>query len=160
MTTVERELAALMKLMSAQQESERQAARREMEAILNAGRPQACRTPEPIIRKILIDLGVPDHLRGHAYAVEAILLTVEDRAYIRSVTFGLYPQVAAKFNTTAARVERSIRYLIDVTWAYGDLDQQMRYFGGISRSQQGKPTNAAFIARIANEVLMQMGQAA
>ena len=31
-------------------------------------------------------------------------------------TFGLYPQIAAKFDTTASRVKRGIRHLIEVTW--------------------------------------------
>ena len=37
------------------------------------------------------------------------------RCYINNITFGLYPQIAAKFDTTASRVERGIRHLIEVT---------------------------------------------
>ena len=37
-------------------------------------------------------------------------------------TFGLYPQIAAKFDTTASRVERGIRHLIEVTWTRADMD--------------------------------------
>ena len=96
---------------------------------------------------------------GHA-CVEAVLMAVENRYYINNITFGLYPQIAAKFDTTASRVERGIRHLIEVTWTRGDMDVLCRYFGNTVSPDRGKPTNGEFIARIANVVRQRMREAA
>ena len=115
---------------------------------------------EGITRNVLLELGAPDHLVGHPYVVEAVVMSLEDRYYINNVTFGLYPHIAAKFNTTASRVERGIRHLIEVTWLRGDMDTLTRYFGNTIDPARGKPTNGEFIARLANVVNMQLKQAA
>lgn len=109
-----------------------------------------------IIRKVLLELGAPDHLMGHPYVVEAVLMAVENRYYINNITFGLYPQIAAKFDTTASRVERGIRHLIEVTWSRGDMDVLCSYFGNTVSVDRGKPTNGEFIARLTNVVRDQM----
>ena len=109
-----------------------------------------------ITRKVLLELGAPDHLVGHPYVVEAVVMSLEDRYYINNVTFGLYPHIAAKFDTTASRVERGIRHLIEVTWLRGDMDTLTRYFGNTIDPGRGKPTNTEFIARLANVVREQM----
>ena len=109
-----------------------------------------------IIRKVLLELGAPDHLTGHTYVVEAVLMAVENRYYINNITFGLYPQIAAKFDTTASRVERGIRHLIEVTWSRGDMDVLCSYFGNTVSADKGKPTNGEFIARLTNVVREQM----
>ena len=88
--------------------------------------------------------------------VQAVLLVVHDRMYINNITFGLYPQLAARFDTTAARVERAIRHLVEVTWSRGDLKVLERYFGNTVSPEKGKPTNGEFIARLANVVKEKM----
>lgn len=118
------------------------------------------RDPEYLTRQILLDLGAPDHLAGHPYVVEAVVLTVEDRTYIHNVTFGLYPQVAAKFDTTASRVERCIRHLIEVIWTRSDMTVLTSYFGNTISPSRGKPTNSEFIARLANVVKRNLEDAA
>ena len=80
--------------------------------------------------------------------------------YIRNITFGLYPQVAAQLDTTAGRVERAIRNLIEVTWARGNEEVLNYYFGNIVTSEKAKPTNSEFIARLANLVKAKMREAA
>ena len=121
---------------------------------------QRDRDPEQEIRRILLELGSPDHLVGHPYVIRAIQLVMSDRLYINSITFGLYPQLAVEFDTTPARVERAIRHLIEVTWARGDLDILEKYFGNTVSASRGKPTNGEFIARIANVVKSRMREAA
>ena len=69
---------------------------------------------------------------------------------------GLYPQPAARFDTTAARVERAIRHLVEVTWSRGDLKVLERYFGNTVSPEKGKPTNGECIARLANVVKEKM----
>ena len=116
--------------------------------------------PEQEIRRILLELGAPDHLVGHPYVIRAILLVIGDRLYINNITFGLYPQLAVEFDTTPARVERAIRHLIEVTWCRGDLDILEKYFGNTVSASRGKPTNGEFIARMANVVKAKMRSAA
>lgn len=160
MRNLEMQVAALMRLCTAEKEVDRRKAKEEVRALLEKARTPACADPETVIRQILLELGSPDHLVGHPYVVQAILLVVEDRTYINNITFGLYPQLAAQFDTTAARVERAMRHLIEVTWTRGNLDVLNKYFGNTISVDKGKPTNGEFIARLANVVKQRMKDAA
>jgi len=160
MRILEQQVNALMRLCVAEKESDRAKAREEVRRLLAkpANAPNA--DPEYLIRQILLELGAPDHLMGHPYVVQAVLLVVQDQMYINNITFGLYPQLAAKFDTTASRVERAIRHLVEVTWTRGDWDILDRYFGNTISPDRGKPTNGEFVARLANVVRQQMREAA
>lgn len=160
MTTLEKQIEALMRLCTAEKETDKAKAKKEvLEFLTRTHRPLRA-DPELLVRQLLLDLGAPDHLVGHPYVVEAILLVVEDRTILNSITFGLYPQVAARFDTTAARVERAIRHLVEVTWTRGDLEVLNRYFGNTVDACKGKPTNGEFIARLSNVVRQRMKEAA
>lgn len=152
MNTLEKQVDALMRLCTATDDAVRREAREEIRFLLQDRRVQPIADPEYHIRQILLELGAPDHLQGHPYVIQAILLVLKDQAYINSITFGLYPQLAAQFGTTAARVERAIRHMIEVTWTRGDLTVLDRYFGNTISPEKGKPTNGEFIARLANVV--------
>ena len=156
MNNLQMQLSALMRLCTAEAETDRKKAEAEVRRLMKEEFYLPCRDPEVLIRDILLELGAPDHLVGHPYVVQAILLVVEDRTYIDSITFGLYPQLAAQFDTTAARVERAIRHLIEVTWTRGDWDVLNRYFGNTISAEKGKPTNGEFIARLSNVVKQRM----
>lgn len=161
MHILEKQVDALMRLCTAEQESDREQARKDLRQLLE--QPKHTRSvsdPEYLIQELLMELGAPDHLMGHPYTVQAILLVVQDRTYIDSITFGLYPQLAAMFDTTVSRVERAIRHLIEVTWARGDWDTLNHYFGNTVRGDKGKPTNSEFIARMSSLVKQRIRQAA
>ena len=161
MRILEMQVDALMRLCAAEEESDRTQVREEIRRMLKNRKPvRACADPEYLIRELLLELGAPDHLVGHPYTVQAILLVVQDRTYIDSITFGLYPQLAAMFDTTASRVERAIRHLIEVTWSRGDWDTLNRYFGNTVSADRGKPTNGEFIARMANVVRQRLREVA
>ena len=161
MSILEMQVDALMRLCTAEKESERTLVREEVRKLLESKQyERASCDPEYLIREILLELGAPDHLVGHPYVVQAILLVVQDRTYIDSITFGLYPQLAAMFDTTASRVERAMRHLIEVTWARGDWEVLCRYFGNTISAEKGKPTNGEFIARISNVVKQRLREAA
>ena len=159
MNKLEMQVDALMRLCTATDEETRAQAREEIRQLLSGRKPAAKPDPETMIYQILLELGAPDHLKGHPYAVQAVLLAINDRMYIDNITFGLYPQLAARFDTTAARVERAIRHLIEVTWNRGDLDVLNKYFGNTVSADKGKPTNGEFVARLANVVKLQMRSA-
>ena len=161
MSILEKQVDALMRLCTAEKESDRARVREEVRRMLESRKlGQANSDPEYLIRELLLELGAPDHLVGHPYTVQAILLVVQDRTYIDSITFGLYPQLAVIFDTTASRVERAIRHLIEVTWARGDWDTLTRYFGNTVSAEKGKPTNGEFIARMSNVVKQRLREAA
>jgi len=155
MNSFEKQMEAVMRLCVAENERERSSIREEIRGYLAHGQWEKL-TPEQEIRRILLELGAPDHLAGHPYVIRAIQLVVEDRLYINSITFGLYPQLAAEFDTTPARVERAIRHLIEVTWSRGDLEILDKYFGNTISASRGKPTNSEFIALIADKLQLQL----
>lgn len=160
MNNLEMQIDALVRFCTAEEESERSAARDEVLRLMQYRHQPQPKDAEGHVRQILLELGAPENLMGHPFMVEAILLVVEDRAYIDNVTFGLYPQVAAHFDTTAARVERALRHLLEVTWGRGDVDVLKRYFGNTVGPLKSKPTNSEFIARIANIVRQRLRNAA
>ena len=114
------------------------------------------RNAESIIRSLMMEMGSPDHLLGHPYVIRGILLAVDDPKYINSITYLLYPTIAAEFSTTACRVERAIRHVIEVTWSRGDIDVLFKYFGNTIDPVRGRPSNGEFIARMANIVRMRL----
>ena len=161
MSILEMQVDALMRLCTAEKDSDRTLAREEVRRMLETRtRNRASSDPEYLIRELLLELGAPDHLVGHPYVVQAVLLVVQNRTYIDSITFGLYPQLAVMFDTTASRVERAIRHLIEVTWARGDWEVLNRYFGNTVSAEKGKPTNGEFIARMSNVVKQRLREAA
>ena len=159
MSILEKKVEAMLQLCVAENERDREKLREEIRYYL-LQRQRDSVDPEQEIRRILLELGAPDHLVGHPYVIRAILLVISDRLYINSITFGLYPQLAVEFDTTPARVERAIRHLIEVTWARGDLDLLEKYFGNTVSASRGKPTNGEFIARMANVVKANVQRAA
>ena len=160
MSTLEQQVNALMRLCTAEKESERVKIREELRRLIVSRAALSAPDPEYLVRQLLLELGSPDHLLGHPYVVEAVLLVLSDQMYINNITFGLYPQLAVIFDTTASRVERAIRHLIEVTWARGDWDTLNRYFGNTVSAEKGKPTNGEFIARMSNVVKQRLREAA
>lgn len=159
MSILEMKVDALLRLCAAEDPREQQQIRSELQTLMKQ-RWQTSLDPEYLIRQLLLELGAPDHLVGHPYVVQAVLMSLESRMYIDNITFGLYPQLAAAFDTTAARVERAIRHLVEVTWTRGDLDVLARYFGNTVSPDRGRPTNGEFIARLTNIVKLRMKEAA
>ena len=157
MTKIERQIAAITKVVLAEDSVERNAAREELRGLVRGSAPTK-QDPEYLIRELLLELGAPDHLVGHPYMVQAILLAAKDRKYIDSITFGLYPQLAVMFDTTASRVERALRHLIEVIFDRCEYEVLNSYFGNSVHPDKGKPTNSEFIARMANVVKLQMKQ--
>ena len=158
MSNLEKQVDALMRLCVAEEARDKDHLREEIKRMLQL-RKRGELDPEQEIRKILLELGAPDHLVGHPYVIRGILLVLGDQLYINHITFGLYPQLAVEFDTTPARVERAIRHLIEVTWSRGDLDVLDKYFGNTISASRGKPTNGEFMAKMANVIKLRMREA-
>lgn len=107
------------------------------------------------VTSIMMEIGVPAHVRGYHYLRRAIMIATEDERAMNSVTKVLYPDVATHYSTTPSRVERAIRHAIETAWDRGDLDVLRKYFGYTVSGLKGKPTNSEFIAMIADRLRLQ-----
>ena len=107
---------------------------------------------EKYITEIMLDVGVPAHLKGYHYLRAAILLSGRDMEVVTSVTKLLYPTIARRFRTTDQKVERAIRNAIEVSWSRGNVDTFEKMFGYSALSGRTRPTNSEYIARIADKV--------
>lgn len=107
---------------------------------------------ERYITRIMLDIGVPAHLKGYHYLRDAILLSGRDMEVVSSVTKLLYPVIARRFKTTDQKVERAIRNAIEVSWVRGNVDTFQELFGYSIESGKNRPTNSEYIARIADKI--------
>ncbi len=107
---------------------------------------------ERYITNIMLDIGVPAHLKGYHYLRDAILLSGKDMEVVSSVTKLLYPTIAKRFKTTDQKVERAIRNAIEVSWTRGNVETFEKMFGYSVSSGKSRPTNSEYIARIADSI--------
>ena len=114
------------------------------------------RNVEQMISEMMLDMGIPAHLKGYHYMRTAVLLAVEDMKVVGSVTKLLYPEIAKRYNTTDGKVERAIRNAIEISWERGNRQTFEELFGYCMESGQGRPTNSEYIAAIADTVRLSM----
>jgi len=107
---------------------------------------------ERFITDVMLELGVPAHLKGYGYLRTAIMLSCRESEVVSSVTKLLYPEVAKRFKTTDQKVERAIRNAIEVSWVRGNAETFEKLFGYSARMGRTRPTNSEYIARIADRV--------
>ena len=107
---------------------------------------------ERYVTKIMLEIGVPAHLKGYHYLRDAIILSGKDMEVVSSVTKLLYPTIAKHFRTTDQKVERAIRNAIEVSWSRGNVETFEKIFGYSVASGRTRPTNSEYIARIADNI--------
>ena len=149
MRTLEQKVDILVRYCAAESEQARRYYHADLQSILTSGERMDARRS---IDRALSDLGIPDHLLGYAYLQAAIYLVVRQPEAAYAVTGCVYPAVAMRYSTTAQLVERAIRHAVERGWSRCDESMREMYFGGKLRPGRRKPTNAEFIARIANVV--------
>ena len=110
---------------------------------------------ERYVAKMMHEVGVPAHIRGYDYIRDSIILSLNDRNMLKSITKDLYPTVAKNNHTTASRVERAIRHAIEVAWGRGDIDVLNEIFGFTVKSSKGKPTNGEFISMLTERIRLE-----
>ncbi|MCM1261814.1 MAG: sporulation initiation factor Spo0A C-terminal domain-containing protein [Butyrivibrio sp.] len=112
---------------------------------------------EQVISGLMLELGIPAHLKGYQYLRTAIIMCVEDMELIGSVTKLLYPELAKKYATTVQKIERAIRNAIEVSWDRGNSELFERLFGYSNGSEHNRPTNSEYIASVADYVRLEQG---
>lgn len=110
------------------------------------------------ITRELQRIGLPANTKGFKYVRYAIMLVCADSFYLESMMKRLYVAVAEKFNTTVPCVERNIRHAIETGWIRGSVSYIDEVFGYTVDADKGKPTNAAFIATIADRIRLKYAQ--
>lgn len=119
---------------------------------LRPARAKRLRELESRVIHHLEALGVPTHYKGRAYLKDAIAMVVEDQELLSRVTKELYPRVAALHHTSPFKVERSIRHAIESTVQRGNLERIYELFTDLLDEKRTRPTNSAFIARMAERI--------
>ncbi|MBQ6906579.1 MAG: sporulation transcription factor Spo0A [Clostridia bacterium] len=109
---------------------------------------------EAQVTKIIHEIGIPAHIKGYKFIRSAILMCVNDPNLTNAITKVVYPAVADEFYTTPSRVERAVRHSIEVAFDRGNIKVLTEYFGYTINLSKGKPTNAEFIAMIADNLRM------
>ena len=109
---------------------------------------------EMCIVSLFHQIGIPAHIVGYQYLMDALLITIEEREVINSITKMLYPEIASRNNTTPSRVERSIRHAINIAFTRGNLPFIKSLFKYDINPNTGRPTNSEFIAVLADNLRM------
>lgn len=107
------------------------------------------------VTNILLELGIPAHIKGYQYIREGIIMSFYDRNMLNFITKFLYPAIAKKYKTTASSVERTIRHAIEVAWRRGNADVLEELFGNTIRVAKGKPTNSEFMALLTDKLRLE-----
>lgn len=104
--------------------------------------------------KVLQLIGIPPHIKGYQFLRDAIMMVVHDMSIVNLITKQLYPVIAKEYNTAPSKVERAIRHSIEVAWNRGRLEIKNSIFGH-TKHNKGKPTNAEFIAIVADKLRLE-----
>ena len=107
---------------------------------------------ERYVTGMMLDMGIPAHLKGYHYLREAILISEQDMETVTSVTKLLYPSIAKRYHTTDQKVERAIRNAIEVSWKRGNTGTFEELFGYSSLSGKNRPTNSEYICCLADKI--------
>lgn len=110
------------------------------------------RNLEKDVTDMIHEIGVPAHIKGYQYLREGNHHVGGGCRHVGSITKVLYPTIAARYQTTASRVERAIRHAIEVAWNRGKMETLDSLFGYTINNGKGKPTNSEFIALIADTI--------
>lgn len=108
------------------------------------------------VTKMMLELGMPAHLRGYHYLRDGICLSMENMELVGSVTKLLYPEIAKIHHTTNIKVERAIRSAIEIGWERGNEELFEEIFGYSRVHGKERPTNSEFILGVADKVYWDM----
>lgn len=102
---------------------------------------------ERYVTKIMLEIGVPAHLKGYHYLRDAIILSGKDMEVVSSVTKLLYPTIAKHFKTTDQKVERAIRNAMSDP-GLGEMWRHLRKYLDIQQPAEGTDRRTASISHV------------
>lgn len=114
-----------------------------------------CGDLEVDVTNILLEIGIPAHIKGYQYIREGIIMAFFDANMLHYITKFLYPSIAKKYKTTSSSVERTIRHAIEVAWRRGNMETLEEFFGNTISAGKGKPTNSEFMALLTDKLRLE-----
>ena len=112
-----------------------------------------------IAETLLTRLAVPPRLKGRQYMRIASAALACSPVLGDSYRERLYPYVAGQCGTTPQAVERAIRTAVESAWLNGSLEGIQALFGLSVDAEKGKPTNAEFLAMLAEHIKREIQRA-
>lgn len=106
------------------------------------------------VTNLIHEMGIPANIKGYDFLRDAIIMSVNNKQVLTSVTKLLYPSVAHLHETTGTSVERAIRHAIEVAWSRGKTETLDALFGYTIKKEKGKPTNSEFVSMVADMIRM------
>ena len=155
MTTTEEKLNAVLRFIAAESTCQQEKARHQIRKMLGISTPPSEESVEDITRRILLEIGVPESLKGYERLVTAVCAASDNPDLLNAITKELYPMDAMKHLDTKSKVERSIRHCIEVAWDRCDYAVLQHYFGNTVAPNKGRPTNGEFIALVADRLSLE-----
>lgn len=107
------------------------------------------------IMEVLLSIGISANLHGYHFLKDSIKMVIDDPDYLNHITKKMYPAIAHKFNTTTSSVERAIRHALDVSFNKGKMIYLNHLFGVNVFGINDRPTNAEFVALMADRLSME-----
>lgn len=107
------------------------------------------------VTNLLLEIGIPAHIKGYQYIREGIMLSFYDKNMLHYITKCLYPTIAKKYKTTSSSVERTIRNAIEVAFRRGNRQVLEEIFSNTICSKKTKPTNSEFIALLTDKLRLE-----
>ena len=148
-TLLEKKVDALVKLALCNHEGDRRVILDSLREMMTVEEPKSYSYHDKVVN-LLLELGIPNHIRGYRYLIAAFEITHEHPEYLEQITKVLYPEIGKRCDVLTRRVERCIRHAIEVSWDRADYSTLVKYFGNTTDSKRGRPTNAEFLARVHN----------
>ena len=107
------------------------------------------------VTNLLLEIGIPAHIKGYQYIREGIMLSFYDKNMLHYITKCLYPTIAKKYKTTSSSVERTIRHAIEVAFRRGNRQVLEEIFSNTICSKKTKPTTSEFIALLTDKLRLE-----
>ena len=90
-------------------------------------------------------IGMSANTLGYFYLKTGIILALSNEESLHMLTKQLYPEIARLHKTTASRVERAIRHIINSAWC---KPERPAFFKVFNYTEGHKPTNGQFIGTV------------
>ena len=98
----------------------------------------------------LEQMGFRHKMLGFRYLLDAIVLCVEREGAVHVANW-IYPELADRWHTTEARVERAMRWAIECVFVRANIVQLHRHYTFRYDDENGRPSNAEFILNMASK---------
>lgn len=106
----------------------------------------------------LLCIGIMPNLKGYTYIRDAIIMFLDNKKNDTRITKYLYPEIAQKYNSTPGSIDRSMNHAIKSLWNSRKYIKINELFGVEVFKENDYPTNARFIATIADNIMVRMAR--